>query len=115
MTLLTFLVIFSTLSFLFFGVSCFFTEHMKNEFIRYGLGNRLRLIGTLQLLGATGLGIGYLFLPWLSIVASMGLAILMILGFGVRLKIRDTILQSVPSLVYAVINTYIAISLYLSY
>ncbi|MBT8296163.1 MAG: DoxX family protein [Gramella sp.] len=112
MTFLTFLIIFSTLSFLFFGISCFFTEHMRNEFIRYGLSHRLKLIGTLQILGAIGLGIGYLYLPWLSIIAAIGLSILMILGFGVRLKIKDTLIQSAPSLIYAVINTYISISLY---
>ncbi|TRO66485.1 DoxX family protein [Christiangramia sabulilitoris] len=112
MTFLTFLVIFSSGSFLFFGVSCFFTEHMRNEFIRYGLGKQLKLVGSLQIAGAIGLGLGYLYLLELSILAASGLMVLMILGFGVRLKIRDTFLQSSPSILYALINAYIALSLY---
>jgi hypothetical protein len=114
MTLLTFLVIFSTISFLFFGISCFFAAEMRTEFIRYGLGDHLKLIGALQILGAIGLGLGYLFLPYLSIAAAVGLSILMLLGFGVRLKIRDSFIQSAPSIIYSVINAYIAIALLLS-
>lgn len=112
MTFLTYLVIFSTISFLFFGVSCFFTEHMRNEFIRYGLSKQLYLVGSLQIAGALGLGFGYKFFPLIAIFSAIGLSVLMLLGFGVRLKIRDSFIQSSPSIIYAVINTYISISLF---
>jgi len=115
MTFLTFLVLFSSLSFLFFGISCLFTEQMRNEFIRYGLSKHLKLVGILQILGALGLGLGYLFLPYLSVVAAVGLSILMLFGFGVRLKIKDSVIQSSPSIIYAIINAYIAIALILSF
>ncbi len=115
MTLLTFLVIFSTLSFLFFGISCFVTAHMRNEFIRYGLKDHQYLIGVLQILGAFGLGFGYIFLPLLSVISSVGLSILMLLGFGVRLKVKDSFVQSAPSFIYAIINAYISIALLLSF
>jgi len=115
MTLLTFLVIFSTLSFLFFGISCFFAAEMRTEFIRYGLSKHLKLIGALQILGAIGLGLGYLCLPYLSIIAAVGLSILMLFGFGVRLRIKDSFFQSSPSIIYALINAYIAVALILRF
>lgn len=111
MTVLTFLVIFSTISFLFFGISCFVTAHMRTEFIRYGLKDYHYLIGVLQILGAVGLGIGYIFLPFLSVIASVGLSILMLLGFGVRLKVKDSFIQSSPSIIYAIINAYISVAI----
>ncbi|MGB5171963.1 MAG: DoxX family protein [Eudoraea sp.] len=111
MIVLTSLVAFSTISFLFFGISCFTTNYMRTEFVRYGLGDKQRLIGFLQILGAIGLLIGYLYLPTLSIISAIGLSLLMILGFGVRLKIKDTFIQSAPSLFYAIINAWIAILL----
>lgn len=115
MTFLTFLVLFSSLSFLFFGISCLLTEQMRNEFIRYGLSKHLKVIGTLQIIGALGLGLGYLYLPYLSVVAAVGLSILMLFGFGVRLKIKDSFVQSAPSILYAIINGYIAIALLLRF
>ncbi|GAA4323440.1 hypothetical protein GCM10023115_52170 [Pontixanthobacter gangjinensis] len=85
---------------------------MRNEFIRYGLSKQLKLVGALQIIGGLGLITGYYFMPLLGFISSTGLALLMILGFGVRLKIRDSILQSAPSFIYAAINTYISINLY---
>ncbi|WP_239540703.1 DoxX family protein [Spongiivirga citrea] len=82
---------------------------MKTEFVRYGLDKWRMLIGALQLLGALSLILGYFYFPILTIIAATGLSILMILGFGVRLKIKDTAMQSVPSLFYALINAGIAI------
>ncbi len=87
---------------------------MRNEFIRYGLGRHLKLIGTLQIAGATGLIAGYFSYPILALMAATGLSVLMLLGFGVRLKIKDTFLQSSPSIIYAMINVYIAVVLYMN-
>ncbi|MFP2994809.1 DoxX family protein [Spongiivirga sp. MCCC 1A20706] len=107
MSILLFLVILSSSSFLFFGISCFFSSYMKKEFFRYGLPKWRSTVGTLQLLGSIGLFIGYLYIPVLGIIASGGLVILMMLGFAVRLMIKDSLLQSAPSLLYAVLNAFI--------
>ena len=111
MMILTCLVVFSSVSFFFFGASCFLTLKMKTEFVRYGLSQWLPVVGVLQLLGAVGLILGYYYLPILGIFAAMGLSILMILGFGIRLKIKDNAVKSAPSLFYALINAYIAMIL----
>ena len=107
-TLLTF---FSGFSFLFFGVGSLFTSQMKSEFKRYGLDNSRIVVGVLQLLGALGLLLGYVYSPLIQTLAAAGLSILMLLGFFVRLRIRDSFIQSVPSLIYALLNAILGILL----
>jgi|TARA_B110000238_G_scaffold163206_1_gene177726 hypothetical protein len=70
------------------------------------------MTGFLQLLGAIGLLIGLYFSPILLLLASMGLSILMIAGFIVRLKINDNFIQSSPSFLFAVLNICIAVKTY---
>jgi hypothetical protein len=73
------------------------------------------MTGFLQLLGAMGLLIGLYFSPILLLLASMGLSILMIAGFIVRLKINDNFIQSSPSFLFAVLNICIAVKTYYKY
>ncbi len=80
---------------------------MKNEFIRFGLEKRRNVTGILQILGGLGLIIGYFYFPILIAITSICLALLMLLGFGVRIKIKDPILASMPSLLYAILNLYL--------
>ncbi|MFD2565145.1 DoxX family protein [Aquimarina rubra] len=109
MNSITIITFFSAFSFLFYGFNCLFTEHMKNEFIRYGLEEKRSLTGILQILGGLGLIIGYFYMPILLIISAGGLALLMILGFGVRIKIKDPILPSIPSFLYAILNLYLCV------
>jgi len=105
-TLATF---FSGISFLFYGTACLTTSHMKSEFIRYGYDGQRALTGYLQILGGLGLLIGYWTSPFLMAAAATGLSLMMIFGFGVRLKIRDSFWQSSPAFLYAVLNLYLSL------
>jgi hypothetical protein len=106
-TLVTF---FSGISFLFYGTACLTSPRMKSEFIRFGYGGQRVLTGYLQLLGGLGLLIGYgVGSPFLGFFSATGLCLMMIFGFGVRLKIRDSLLASSPALLYAVLNGYLGI------
>lgn len=96
----------SSISFMFFGGSYFTSQYLKDEFKRYGLAKFGPLTATLQLLGAVGLLVG-LKVPLILSVAAGGLALLMLLGFGVRIKIRDGFWLSLPSLLFALLNGYI--------
>lgn len=96
----------SSISFLFFGISYFTSQYLKDEFKRYGLEKFGPLTATLQILGAVGLLVG-LKIPLILSVASGGLALLMLLGFGVRLKIKDGFWLSLPSFLFALLNGYI--------
>ena len=79
---------------------------MKDEFKRYGLEKFALMISILQILGGTGLIVGLQIHPIL-LISSAGLSILMLFGFGVRLKIRDSFWQSLPALSYFILNSYL--------
>ena len=79
---------------------------MKMEFKRFGLEKFGQGIITLQLLGAIGLIVGLLFNPILT-VSSFGLALLMLSGLIVRLKLKDGLWISLPAFFYMGLNTYI--------
>ena len=106
MTLLTLLSIASGLVFITYGILCAFTPSMLADFHRFGLDNFRILTGILEILGGTGLLVGLRWRPalWLS---AAGLALLMLIAFGVRLKMRDSIAQSAPSFLFMLLNLYI--------
>lgn len=89
-----------------YGMGCVFSARMVAEFQRYKLEKFRVLTGLLQILGATGLLVG-LASPLIGMVASAGLAVQMLLGFCVRLKIRDSLLQAIPSFIFMWINAYL--------
>jgi uncharacterized membrane protein YphA (DoxX/SURF4 family) len=101
--MLLYLTLFSALSFIIYGLSCIFSTYMVLEFQRYQLARYRVLTGLLQLAGAIGLLLG-LVAPVIGVFASGGLAILMAIGFGVRLKIKDSALRASPSFIYMCIN-----------
>lgn len=95
-------------AFLFYGYNCIFSVVMDKEFRRFGLTTTQRkLTGVLQILGASGLLLG-LFYPKIGFAASLGLSILMLLGFIVRLRIKDSFLESAPSFIFMLLNAYLA-------
>ena len=109
MDLLTVLTWFSSWAFIYFGINCFYSKFIIAEFSRYDLPKFRKLTGYLQLLGALGLIIGLYFTPILLLLASIGLCLLMLSGFLVRLKIKDNFIQSSPSFIFAVLNLFIAL------
>lgn len=106
MSLLNVLVFISSLSFLGYGVAYFNSTKMKSEFKRFGLAKVGALTATLEILGALGLLVGLKFNPIL-LVSAGGLAVLMLLGVAVRIKVRDTLWVTMPALFFMILNTYI--------
>lgn len=103
------LIFFSAISFLGYGLGCFVSDYLKREFDRYGFASLRALIGGLQLCAAAGLLSG-LSQPWMGRAAAGGLALMMLVGVVVRIKIKDTFLQTIPALFYLVMNTYICLA-----
>ena len=99
-------ILISSFSFFTYTIYYFKSSKMEMEFKRFGLEKFGLIIMTLQFLGATGLLVGLLFNP-LLIISSLGLALLMLAGFLVRLKLKDGILVSLPALFYMSLNAYI--------
>ena len=81
-------------------------KYMVQEFERYGLPQFRKLTGVLQLLGASGLLAGLQF-PLIGAMAAGGLAFQMLIGFGVRVKIRDSFIRSIPALAYLIFNAWL--------
>lgn len=106
------LIVLNAAFFAFYGVQCFVSPVMKLEFERYGLTDFQRKgTGTLQLLGSAGVLYGFL-VPVMGLLASSGLALMMLFAFIVRMKIRDGFLLSAPSLIFLALNMLIAVQFY---
>ena len=99
-------VLLSAAAFFFYGLSCLFADAMVAEFERFGLARFRRLTGALEVLGAIGLAAGLFHRPF-AVAASAGLTLLMILGVGTRVRVRDSPLETLPALVLLLVNAFI--------
>ena len=106
MRVLELLILFSSISFLIYGISWFTSSQMKREFTRFGLEKFGLLTAVLEIAGALGLLAG-LMINFILLISSGGLALLMFFGVLVRLKVKDSLWVSLPALFYLVINLYI--------
>ncbi len=106
MSLLNVLILISSLSFLGYGISYFISPQMKNEFKRFGLEKVGALTAVLELLGAVGLLVG-LKIQFILLISAGGLALLMLLGVAVRIKVKDSIWISLPASFFMILNFYI--------
>jgi uncharacterized membrane protein YphA (DoxX/SURF4 family) len=98
----------SVLLFLYYGSSALVSNAMTTEFERFGLSRYRKLTGTLEVLGAIGLILGY-FIPLLVVAASGGLALLMVLGLATRYRAGDSLAEFFPAFVLTVINLYVLV------
>ena len=99
-------VLVSSLSFFAYTLYYFISPKMKEEFKRFGLEKLGLTVVAFQFLGATGLIVGLKFNLVLTL-ASFGLALLMLFGIIVRIKLKDSIWISLPALFYMCLNAYI--------
>jgi DoxX-like family len=106
MDLITILILFSSLSFMGYGIAYFTSPNMKIEFKRFGLEKVGTLTAVLEILGAVGLLVG-LKVPIILSVAAGGLALLMLLGVATRIKVKDSLWITLPALFYMLLNTVI--------
>ena len=106
MTVFTALVLFSSASFLIYGISYFSSPEMRREFKRFGVEKLGLLVIILELLGSAGLLVGLAFKPIL-LVSAGGLALLMVFGLAFRLKVGDSLWVSLPAIFFVLLNAYI--------
>ncbi len=96
----------SMVTFLWYGFACVLAGSMVAEFERFGLAHLRLLIGSLELLGALGLLVGY-FVPAIAAVASAGLGLLMVLGVATRFWVGDPVVEALPAAVLGLINWFV--------
>jgi hypothetical protein len=100
-------IVVSAALFLFYGIACLFFEGMKRDFERFGLSHLRTLTGTLEVLGALGLMLGQ-FWPPLIVCSAGGLALLMLVGVTTRVRVLDSLGQTLPALALMCVNLFIA-------
>jgi uncharacterized membrane protein YphA (DoxX/SURF4 family) len=96
----------SALGFLGYGFACLITPHMRQEFARYGLPKMRVLTGTLQILAAAGLFLGYRH-PACALVSALGLSFMMLVALWVRLKIKDPATGFLQALACLFLNLFV--------
>jgi len=106
MNLLTVLIFISSLSFIGYGIAYFKSPQMKSEFKRFGLEKAGMLTAVLELLGAVGLLAGLKF-HLILLISAGGLAILMLLGVAIRIKVKDGLWISLPAFFFMILNSFI--------
>lgn len=99
-------ILVSSFSFFGYAISYFTQPDMKAEFIRFKLEKIGLLTIILELLGATGLLVG-LFYPPILLLSSGGLSLLMLMGWLVRIRSKDSIRISLPAIFYMCLNAFI--------
>ena len=104
--MVTICILISSLSFFAYAFSYFKAPHMKDEFKRFGLEKIGLTITLLEVLGALGLLVG-LKIYFVLIISSFGLALLMLAGIIIRIKVKDGIWITLPAFFYMVLNAYI--------
>lgn len=104
-----FLIYLSAISFLGFGLTCFFWRPMQQEYVRYGVPQLRPLVGSLQIAGALGLLAGQA-LPLVGQLAAAGLTLLMFFGVRLRIRIKDSFVQMLPAIFYFALNAYLLVA-----
>tara|TARA_B100000963_G_C22148788_1_gene460792 strand:+ start:116 stop:460 length:345 start_codon:yes stop_codon:yes gene_type:complete len=106
MALIQILSLFSSLSFFGYVIAYFAGSKMKLEFKRFKLQKIGIYIIILEFLGALGLIVGLRF-NFILIISSLGLALLMLAGLIVRIRLKDSFLVSFPAFFFMLLNALI--------
>lgn len=105
-------LILNALFFLFYGFQSLNSQMMIDEFKRFGMTDSQRkLTGILQISGSAGLLAGLIY-PAIGLLAAAGFSTMMLVAFIVRIKIKDSILQSLPSIIFMLINGWLTFGFY---
>jgi uncharacterized membrane protein YphA (DoxX/SURF4 family) len=81
---------------------------MVKEFQRLRLPHWRRLTGVLQILASAGLLAGFFSWP-LRLFCSAGLAIMMLVAIGVRIRVSDSLWAATPALFFFLLNLFLAL------
>jgi hypothetical protein len=108
------LTIVSAFTFISYGTLCIFNGHMREEFKRYRLQQFRILTGALELSGGIGSLVG-LYVEPIYYLSTFGLALLMLLGLLVRLRLKDSIFEILPAFLLMILNAYLFFSNYPSF
>lgn len=101
--LLTLLGLISAGAFYYYGFACWFSVPLRLEYLRYGVPHLRVILGTLQVLGSTGILVGFAFAP-IGAGAAAGLSLMMVIGVAFRRQLGDSFRLMIPATILAVLN-----------
>jgi hypothetical protein len=96
-------VLFCSISFVIYSLHSVFSRKMIMEFSRWGIGNLRILVASFQMLGGIGLLLG-MYNIWVLCLVSFFLMLMMITAIIIRVRVRDSFLQTVPALMYTLLS-----------
>ena len=102
------LALISGFSFVKYGLELLLRARLKDEFARYGVPAFRSIVGVLEVLGGFAVLLGLTFPP-LGAFGAAGLALLMILGLTVRIRIHDAPRLMIPAATFAAMNMALVI------
>jgi len=102
------LALVSGVAFFYYGARVLTEPHLETEFQRYGIPDLRTVVGVSEILGAGGVIVG-IAAPLLGAAAAAGLTTLMVLGLGVRVRVRDPLSAMVPAALLAVLNAVLVV------
>ena len=97
------LILFSSVSFIFYAINSLSAKRLIDEFQRWGYGNLRKIIAYLQILASIGLIVG-LYFPLLLSIVSFLLFIMMMIATYTRIKVKDGFIDTFPAIFYSVLN-----------
>ena len=106
MDVYTIIIIFTAISFISYGLNSFISKKMISEYERWGLEERRKQIGGIQLICGLGILIGLKY-NFILIPSSILLIIMMLVAVYVRIKIKDNISEILPAIAYLVLGIII--------
>ncbi|MAI23006.1 MAG: hypothetical protein CL828_03025 [Crocinitomicaceae bacterium] len=101
-----FILLFSAVSFVFYGINSLASKKMATEYERWGFKNQRIILGFCQLLGGLGLLVG-LMAPILLSITSFLLTCMMLTAVFVRIQIKEPFVKMLPAMLYVVLNSVI--------
>ena len=100
------IISFISFSFIFYALHALFSKKMKEEFSRWGFQKYRVLISCIQLLSGFFLLLS-VFFPFLVIYCTSIFFIMMLGAIIVRIRIKDSFLDTLPAFLYFFLNAFI--------
>jgi hypothetical protein len=100
----------SAVCFGWYGLACFFSKNMVEEFDRWRVPTLRILTGGLQVAAALGILLGHFFYRPILILSAGGLAAMMFCALLARIRIRDKVTNAIPAFSLMLLNLFIVVT-----
>ena len=100
------IIVFISISFIYYSLNSIFSKKMKDEFGRWGFHKFRIFISVVQLFSGIFLLMSF-FYPFFIIYCSSIFFFMMMGAIFVRIRVKDSFLDTLPALIYFILNAII--------